>query len=236
VNGKHRYRTLKVCVRGKENNHEIAVSDHLQNCSRDHPGKKLVRVVLDSFELTGPHENHNCLVYEPLGMSYTEFMRLLPDNSLPTDLLQRSIQLLLVALDYLHQCDVTHTGKRYIRIRHWHLSNTDLCVDISSNNILQGVEDISIFAQIEEDEIKRPIARKALPDRTLYYSRPMPVNTGLPVLCDLGEARVGNQKHRGDIMPGIYRAPEVISGMDWDSKVDIWSIGVMVRDFSQHPT
>ncbi len=29
-------------------------------------------------------------------------------------------------------------------------------------------------------------------------------------------------------MPGIYRAPEVILGMDWDSKVDIWAIGVMV--------
>jgi hypothetical protein len=29
-------------------------------------------------------------------------------------------------------------------------------------------------------------------------------------------------------MPGIYRAPEVILEMDWDSKVDIWAIGVMV--------
>ncbi|RDL32424.1 Uncharacterized protein BP5553_08880 [Venustampulla echinocandica] len=31
-------------------------------------------------------------------------------------------------------------------------------------------------------------------------------------------------------MPGIYRAPEVILGMDWDSKVDIWAIGVMMWD------
>lgn len=29
-------------------------------------------------------------------------------------------------------------------------------------------------------------------------------------------------------MPGIYRAPEVILGMEWDCKVDIWSIGLMV--------
>lgn len=33
-------------------------------------------------------------------------------------------------------------------------------------------------------------------------------------------------------MPGIYRAPEVILGMEWDFKVDIWSAGVMVRNHS----
>ena len=103
--------------------------------------------------------------------------------------------------------------------------------DISSNNILQGIEDSAILSQIEDDEIVRPIARKVLSDRHIYYSRPMPVNAGLPVLSDLGEARIGSHKHSGDIMPGIYRAPEVILDMDWDEKVDIWSIGVTVSCF-----
>src|SRR5215469_8666532 len=100
--------------------------------------------------------------------------------------------------------------------------------DISPNNVLQKFEDDSIISQIEKGELERPIARKVLSDRTIYSSRPMPLSVGLPVLCDLGEARVGTQKHRGDIMPGIYRAPEVILGMDWDYKVDVWAIGVMV--------
>lgn len=82
---------------------------------------------------------------------------------------------------------------------------------------------------MEEDEVNRPIARKVLADRTIYYSRPMPLCTGSPVLSDLGEARLGFKKHSGDIMPGIYRAPEVILEMDWDQKVDIWSVGNMVR-------
>ncbi|GLA99708.1 hypothetical protein AtubIFM57143_008406 [Aspergillus tubingensis] len=34
-------------------------------------------------------------------------------------------------------------------------------------------------------------------------------------------------------MPGIYRAPEVILGMEWDYKVDIWSIGNMVWDLAE---
>ena len=101
--------------------------------------------------------------------------------------------------------------------------------DISPNNMLQGIEDNSILSEIEQGKLERPIARKVLSDRTIYNSRPMPFSAGQPVLCDLGEARAGTQKHRGDIMPGIYRAPEVILGMDWDSQVDIWAIGGMGR-------
>jgi serine/threonine-protein kinase SRPK3 len=103
-----------------------------------------------------------------------------------------------------------------------------LLSDLSPDNVLQRIEDESILSQMEQGELERPIARKILSDRIIYNSRPMPFSAGQPVLCDLGEARTGTQKHRGDIMPGIYRAPEVILGMDWDSKVDIWAIGVMV--------
>lgn len=56
----------------------------------------------------------------------------------------------------------------------------------------------------------------------------MPYSLGPPILCDLGEARIGKARHRGDIMPGVYRAPEVILEMEWDSKVDIWAVGIMV--------
>ncbi|KAE8349272.1 kinase-like domain-containing protein [Aspergillus coremiiformis] len=209
----HGFFTLKVCIRGQRPENEIAVSKHLEN-SNTHAGKHLVRLVLDSFEITGPCGKYLCLLYQPHGMSFTEFRNLLPDNKFPKDLTQRSIQLLLISLAFMHDNHVVHT-------------------DISSNNILQGIVDSTILSQIEEDEIQRPIARKVLDDRQIYYSRPMPVCASLPVLSDLGEARIGKHKHRGDIMPGIYRAPEVILGMDWDWKVDIWSIGTMVWDLVQ---
>ncbi|KAE8342708.1 hypothetical protein BDV24DRAFT_150294 [Aspergillus arachidicola] len=186
--------TLKVCTRGQRPKHEISVSKHLEN-SNSHPGKSLVRLVLDSFEITGPNGKHVCLTYQPLGMSFTEFRNSLPDNKFSKDLTQRSIQLALLALAFLHDNYVVHT-------------------DISSNNILQGNMDSKILSQ-------------ALDDRYVYYSRPMPVCASLPVVSDLGEARIGKQKHRGDTMPGIYRAPEVILDMDWDCKVDIWSTGAM---------
>lgn len=56
----------------------------------------------------------------------------------------------------------------------------------------------------------------------------MPLTYGAPVICDFGAARMGDGKHHGDVMPGVYRAPEIIMGMEWDSKIDIWSVGVMV--------
>lgn len=59
----------------------------------------------------------------------------------------------------------------------------------------------------------------------------MPSTYDPPVIADFGAARLGepDQKHSGDIMPGVFRAPEVIAGMEWDYRVDIWSVGVMVR-------
>ncbi|KAI9848560.1 MAG: hypothetical protein M1837_007229 [Sclerophora amabilis] len=174
----------------------------------------MVRKVLDSFDVIGPDGNHKCLLYHPLGMNFTQFLHLLPQRRLSKDLTQRSVQLSLIALDYLHRCHVVHT-------------------DISPNNVLQSIQDDSLFSQLEQAEIERPIARKVLSDRTIYNSRPMPFSAGSPVLGDLGEARVGSEKHRGDIMPGIYRAPEIVLGMSWDAKVDIWAVGVMTWDLLQ---
>ena len=58
----------------------------------------------------------------------------------------------------------------------------------------------------------------------------MPTTYDPPSITDFGAARLGlpGQKYTGDVMPGVFRAPEVIAEMEWDSQVDIWSVGVMV--------
>ena len=53
---------------------------------------------------------------------------------------------------------------------------------------------------------------------------------GLPLLSDFGEARFDEDAHDEDIMPNLYRAPEVVLKMKWDNKVDVWSSALMVRD------
>lgn len=44
-------------------------------------------------------------------------------------------------------------------------------------------------------------------------------------------------------MPDIYRAPEIVLGMGWGAKVDIWAVGFMVgatrtveEVVAKHPT
>lgn len=91
-------------------------------------------------------------------------------------------------------------------------------------------EDDDAFSKIEEMEIKNPSARKVMADRTIHLSYTMPVTHGEPVITDFGAAHVGEpgQRFSKDVMPGVYRAPEIIVGAQWDSKIDIWSVGVMV--------
>jgi serine/threonine-protein kinase SRPK3 len=94
-----------------------------------------------------------------------------------------------------------------------------------------GVRDESIFSEYVQDECDYPVPRKVLSDRIVYASRPVPLTTGVPVLCDLGEARFGDEEHREDIMPTVYRSPEVILGMEWSYKVDIWGLAMTVGGY-----
>lgn len=109
-----------------------------------------------------------------------------------------------------------------------------LDADLSPNNILVSFNpgEEGAFSQIEDLELKTPTPRKVLPDRCIYLSYEVGLTHGPAVITDFGAARLGNpeedEKHTGDVMPGPYRAPEIIMGAEWDSKIDMWSLGVMV--------
>ncbi|KAL7938035.1 protein kinase [Trichoderma chlorosporum] len=210
-----RYRAVKVCTLtrdGAQASQELAVAEYLKTAPvQEHPGRRGVRTALDSFTLYGPHGAHTCLVYAPQGMTFTELQEYLPENKVPKRMLQASVQVLLIAIDYLHKNSIVHT-------------------DISLNNILVGATDDAPFAQLEKDEEARPVARKVLSDRTIYMSRPVSWTKGQLILSDMGSARFGRESFTGDIMLDVYRASEVILGMEWSSKVDLWSVGVMMWD------
>jgi serine/threonine protein kinase len=94
------------------------------------------------------------------------------------------------------------------------------------------VEDQSLLEDVEKKQSMDLSPKKVIDsNRTIYSShqlgRPEDALWGQPVLCDFGEARIG-PRHKGLIQPQLYRAPEVVFEMDWDSKVDIWSISTMV--------
>jgi hypothetical protein len=113
ISRKHVFHTVKVCVverESTEEHNEVIVSKHLKPIEAEHPGKELVRLVQDHFKIDGPHGTHQCLLFQPLGMSLTDFRNLLPQKAFDKRLLQQSLQLILLGLDFMHQAGVVHTG------------------------------------------------------------------------------------------------------------------------------
>ena len=105
--------------------------------------------------------------------------------------------------------------------------------DLQESNILLDLDDTSALEAFEEEERTSPAARKVAADHVIYLSRRIVTageKYGRPVLCDFGEARFGCTAYTGLIQPYQYRAPEVILRMPLNEKVDIWSVGLMVRE------
>jgi serine/threonine-protein kinase SRPK3 len=98
-------------------------------------------------------------------------------------------------------------------------------------NIHLRIEDKSILPFFENAEMTKPSARKSNGPYTVYDSKGLlwTENHGLPVLCDFGEARFGQQSYADYyIQPHPYRAPEVILKIPWSYEVDIWNVGAIV--------
>lgn len=91
-----------------------------------------------------------------------------------------------------------------------------------------SVEDEEELKAIEEDEISEPSARKVYGDEATFLTRQVYTEIGNPKLIDLGEARFGQDTYTEEVMPDLYRAPEILLGLPWDEKIDIWALGLTV--------
>jgi hypothetical protein len=89
---------------------EVAVSQYLKSVDdNQHPGKQYLHLPLDDFQITGPHGIHQCVLFNPLGVSYTKFRCLFSEKGLHKEILQQSLQMVLLGLDLVHQAGVVHT-------------------------------------------------------------------------------------------------------------------------------
>lgn len=101
-------------VRTRRQPSEVEISKYLKASHGIHDGEKYVRLVIDSFEVMGPYGTHPCLLYQPAGIDISDYMHCLEGDSLPEDLLRPTLRFVLIALDYLHEAEVIHTGKYLI--------------------------------------------------------------------------------------------------------------------------
>ncbi|OKL55777.1 hypothetical protein UA08_08895 [Talaromyces atroroseus] len=172
----HQYVALKINVNSSASHRELPIYDRINQIRSNHPGQKCLRMLLDSFDISGPFGRHHCLVHQPLGMSLYDLQMRARDQVFSKDVLRTSIRQLLAALDFLHmEAHIIHT-------------------DLQPSNLLMGIDDQSILSEYEKDELEHPIPRKIAEDRTIYLSRPPPFTFGPPVLCDFSEARLGEEE------------------------------------------
>ncbi|KAH1722133.1 hypothetical protein KXX60_008495 [Aspergillus fumigatus] len=208
------YVVLKVYVTGQCRDHEreLHIYKQINQVETNHPGRNFIRKLRDHFYIQGPHGRHVCLVHEPLGTSADVLVKMSPGHVMTLDDMKPAIRQLLVALDFLHsECQIIHT-------------------DIQLKNLLLPGPEPSDLSRFEEAEVTDPSPRKMLKDRTIYRSLSFLPRGGLPILADFGEARFGDKELIDDIMPNVYRAPEVILRSSWSYKVDIWDVAMVAWD------
>ncbi|KAF2189938.1 kinase-like protein [Zopfia rhizophila CBS 207.26] len=206
------YVTLKIYIsEHRQARNELNVFTHIRAIKTSHPGLKLIRTLRDAFELPGKLGAHQCLTHKPLGLTLSD-LRKQCGGKLPGELLKPVINYLLLALDFLHtEARVVHT-------------------DIQESNIMMTITDDSILKKFEYEERDEPSTCKVDGDRVIYASRALniPDEPGYPVLCDFSNAQFGEEYYIGEVMPDLYRAPEIVLGIPWNEKIDIWSIGLML--------
>ncbi|POR37771.1 Serine/threonine protein kinase, putative [Tolypocladium paradoxum] len=210
----HEYVTLKVYAnKQRQAQREVHVLHHIESIATKHAGARIVRKLKDEFEISGNDSTYLCLVHNPLGLTLSDF-RLLLGGKLPPKALKAIVNYLLYALDFLHtEARVVHT-------------------DIQEGNIMFSITDETELEAFEKGERSEPSSRKVDGNRIIYASRGfmVPEKPGLPTLGDFGEARFGGDYFTEEVMPDLYRAPEILLKIPWDEKIDIWNLGLMVWD------
>lgn len=89
---------------------EIKLLNKIVQAKPDHPGRKHVVSLLDSFEHKGPNGVHVCMVFEVLGENLLGLIKRWNHRGIPMQLVKQITKQVLLGLDYLHRdCGIIHT-------------------------------------------------------------------------------------------------------------------------------
>ncbi|KAF2199242.1 serine/threonine-protein kinase SRPK2 [Delitschia confertaspora ATCC 74209] len=89
---------------------EIKLLKKVVDANKDHPGRKHVVSLLDSFNHKGPNGIHVCMVFEVLGENLLGLIKRWNHRGIPMPLVKQITKQVLLGLDYLHrECGIIHT-------------------------------------------------------------------------------------------------------------------------------
>lgn len=89
---------------------EIKLLNKVVQANVEHPGRKHVVSLLDSFNHKGPNGMHVCMVFEVLGENLLGLIKRWNHRGIPMPLVKQITKQVLLGLDYLHrECGIIHT-------------------------------------------------------------------------------------------------------------------------------
>ncbi|KAI1735516.1 kinase-like protein [Xylaria scruposa] len=196
----------------------------LKRITSRHAESHHVLGLLDEFRLAGPNGKHVCLVAKAMGPDLSKYRKLFPRRRIPVPIAKKISKQLLDALVFLHEsCQVIHT-------------------DIKPQNILLETTEINEMFAHAPSEVFMPQS-PPLPPPHDYYMQSEQVSSGeedltkpddISVrLADFGTSSFFDRHLTEWIQPPMLRAPEVILGAQWDHKVDIWNLGLIIWELVQ---
>ncbi|KAL5882765.1 hypothetical protein ACKVWC_001770 [Pyricularia oryzae] len=211
----HRYVTLKVYVHG-ESSSEFNCYYHLTSSGlvseSTHRGRLSIRIAESRFQVFGPKGAHDVFVLLPLSLCVRALQLQLEDR------LFREAIVVMISQSVLHALDYLHTHAKVIHC------------DVHGGNILLKFSDDSAVSLYEQVEFNSPSPRKICPDgRIIHTSRQIYNSRPTAILCDFSSARICrlDQPQTGlPPMPEQYRPPEVILGMEFGYKIDMWCFAI----------
>jgi serine/threonine-protein kinase SRPK3 len=162
-----------------------------------------------------------------MGESLSLFKSRMPDHKLPLYIMKRVSRQLLQAVDFTHACGFAHTG---IYLAQGTCSSLILFPNMSLRNILCELDE-TVIADYLKAIPKPHVLAKAPPNRPIPLTgmrAPVDVRNLNIRLADFGQAVSPSDRtkdHQGD---RTMWAPEVVMGLPWDSKVDIWNVACLV--------
>ncbi|KAK2774049.1 serine protein kinase sky1 [Colletotrichum kahawae] len=195
---------------------ELDILLKLTSKSATNPGTTHVLGLLDHFEHRGPHGDHLCLVSKPMGPDVSIFITEFSKARIPVATVKKFSKQLLLALSYLH----------------------DECQ--AANILIESPAINRLFEELaSEDFVSHDVT---LPPPDDFYMRSTQMYTDeeniaesseLSVrLADFGTASWFDHHFTDWIQPEMLRAPEVTLWADWDHKVDIWNLGLVIWELT----
>ncbi|KAM3510477.1 hypothetical protein MY11210_005879 [Beauveria gryllotalpidicola] len=206
------------CYGGSHDVFEREILSSILDMSRksSHQGRKYLLHLLEQFNHKGPNGDHVCLVFNVLGHHLDFQAAKYEDARLPVKAVKEIVRQLLMGLDFLHrECGIIHTD----------LKPTNILLELETPNetISEYLESVPPRTTDRQDgtivPLREVITTPLVSDMASLHVR----------IIDFGVSS-WREKHLSElIQPFALRAPEVTIGAPWDTGVDIWSLGCLVR-------